>query len=66
MQSISYEVLTARAFRMVPEASTILHFSKYFETCWNVATGIVWAWILTIPASALLAGVFYCLAARLL
>ena len=26
---------------------------------WNVATGIVWAWVITIPASALLASAFY-------
>ena len=26
---------------------------------WNVATGIVWAWVITIPASALLASGFY-------
>jgi inorganic phosphate transporter, PiT family len=29
---------------------------------WNVATGIVWAWIITIPASATLAAIFYWLA----
>jgi len=26
---------------------------------WNVATGIVWAWVITIPASAALAAIFY-------
>jgi inorganic phosphate transporter, PiT family len=26
---------------------------------WNIATGIVWAWIITIPAAALVASVFY-------
>ncbi|WP_297692773.1 inorganic phosphate transporter [Phenylobacterium sp.] len=29
---------------------------------WNVAGGIVWAWILTMPASALIAAAFYALA----
>ncbi|MFN4143184.1 inorganic phosphate transporter [Aestuariivirga sp.] len=30
---------------------------------WNVATGIVYAWVITMPAAALLAAVFYWLAA---
>jgi inorganic phosphate transporter, PiT family len=30
---------------------------------WNVASSIVWAWIITIPASAALAAIFYWLAA---
>ena len=29
---------------------------------WNVASGIVVAWIMTVPASALVAAVFYTLA----
>ncbi|HEV2531428.1 inorganic phosphate transporter [Phenylobacterium sp.] len=29
---------------------------------WNVATGIVWAWVITMPLSGLLAAVFYALA----
>jgi len=33
---------------------------------WNVARGIVWAWIITIPASALLAALFYLAAAYFL
>lgn len=32
---------------------------------WGVATRIVWAWLLTIPASALIAGLFYYLTHRL-
>jgi PiT family inorganic phosphate transporter len=31
---------------------------------WNVATGIVYAWIVTMPASALIAALFYLAAAR--
>ena len=33
---------------------------------WNVATGIVWAWVITIPASATLAALFYWLASHLI
>ena len=33
---------------------------------WNVATGIVYAWIVTIPASGLMAALFYFLASRFL
>ncbi len=33
---------------------------------WNVATGIVWAWVITIPASAVLAAIAYWLATHLL
>ncbi len=33
---------------------------------WNVATGIVWAWIITIPATATLAALFYWLASHLI
>ena len=29
---------------------------------WNVATGIVYAWVITIPAAAMLAAFFYGLA----
>ena len=29
---------------------------------WNVATGIVWAWIITMPAAALFGGLLYLLA----
>jgi PiT family inorganic phosphate transporter len=29
---------------------------------WNLATGIVWAWIITIPAAALFGGLLYFLA----
>jgi len=32
---------------------------------WNIATGIVYAWIITIPAAALIAAVFYWIAALL-
>jgi inorganic phosphate transporter, PiT family len=39
---------------------------RYSAVRWNVATGIVWAWIITIPASALLAAAFYWLATHLL
>ena len=38
---------------------------RYSAVRWNVATGILWAWIITIPASACLAAVFYALAIRL-
>jgi inorganic phosphate transporter, PiT family len=31
---------------------------------WNVATGIVWAWVITIPASALMGALFYWLASN--
>jgi inorganic phosphate transporter, PiT family len=31
---------------------------------WNVATGIVYAWIITIPAAALMAAVFYMIGSR--
>jgi PiT family inorganic phosphate transporter len=37
---------------------------RYSAVRWNVATGIVWAWVITIPASAVLAGAFYWLATR--
>lgn len=33
---------------------------------WNVAKGIVWAWVITIPAAAVLAAAFYWLAARVM
>lgn len=33
---------------------------------WNVAKGIVWAWVITIPAAAILAAAFYWLAARVM
>jgi PiT family inorganic phosphate transporter len=33
---------------------------------WNVAGSIVWAWVITIPASAILAGIYYWLATHLL
>jgi len=26
---------------------------------WNVATGIVYAWVITMPAAAVIAGLFY-------
>jgi inorganic phosphate transporter, PiT family len=39
---------------------------RYSAVRWNVATGIVWAWIITIPAAALLAAVFYMLAVTVL
>jgi PiT family inorganic phosphate transporter len=39
---------------------------RYSAVRWNVATGIVWAWIITIPASAILAAMFYWLATHLL
>ncbi|HJQ58847.1 MAG TPA: inorganic phosphate transporter [Vineibacter sp.] len=39
---------------------------RYAAVRWNVATSIVWAWILTIPAAAVLAGAFYWLAARVM
>jgi PiT family inorganic phosphate transporter len=29
---------------------------------WNLATGIVWAWIITMPAAALMGAAFYWLA----
>jgi inorganic phosphate transporter, PiT family len=32
---------------------------------WNVASGIVYAWIITMPASALMAAIFYFIGARL-
>jgi len=38
---------------------------RYSAVRWNVATGIVWAWIITIPASATLAAVFYWLATHI-
>jgi inorganic phosphate transporter, PiT family len=38
---------------------------RYSAVRWNVATGIVWAWIITIPASAFLSAIFYLLAKRL-
>ncbi|MBM3539372.1 MAG: inorganic phosphate transporter [Alphaproteobacteria bacterium] len=36
---------------------------RYSAVRWNVATGIVWAWIVTIPASGCLASLYYWLAA---
>ena len=33
---------------------------------WNVATGIIYAWLITIPAAAILAAVFYWMASTLL
>jgi PiT family inorganic phosphate transporter len=33
---------------------------------WGIASNIVWAWVITIPASALLAAVFYWLATHVL
>jgi len=39
---------------------------RYSAVRWNVATGIVWAWIITIPASAFIAAAFYWLATHLL
>jgi len=33
---------------------------------WNVATGIVWAWVITIPSSAVLAAIFYWLSTHLM
>lgn len=33
---------------------------------WNVATGIIYAWLITIPAAAILAAVFYWIASTLL
>jgi PiT family inorganic phosphate transporter len=33
---------------------------------WGVAGGIVWAWVLTIPASALVAAVFWWLGTKFL
>jgi inorganic phosphate transporter, PiT family len=39
---------------------------RYSAVRWNVASGIVWAWIITIPASALIAAAFYWLATHLL
>lgn len=38
---------------------------RFSAVRWNVATGIVWAWAITIPASAVLASIFYWLATRL-
>ena len=38
---------------------------RYSAVRWNVATGIVWAWVITIPASGLLAATFYWLATHL-
>jgi PiT family inorganic phosphate transporter len=32
---------------------------RYSAVRWNVAASIVWAWIITIPASGLLAATFY-------
>jgi PiT family inorganic phosphate transporter len=32
---------------------------------WNVATGIVYAWVITMPAAAIVAAIFYWLAAFL-
>jgi PiT family inorganic phosphate transporter len=29
---------------------------------WNLATGIVWAWLITMPAAAIIAAIFYELA----
>jgi PiT family inorganic phosphate transporter len=39
---------------------------RYSAVRWNVAAGIVWAWVITIPASAVIAGVFYWLATHLI
>jgi PiT family inorganic phosphate transporter len=39
---------------------------RYSAVRWNVAEGIVWAWVITIPASAVIAGVFYWLATHLI
>lgn len=33
---------------------------------WNVAKGIVWAWVITLPAAAVLSAAFYWLAARVM
>lgn len=38
---------------------------RYSAVRWNVATGIVWAWIITIPATALLAATYYWLATHI-
>lgn len=38
---------------------------RYSAVRWNVAASIVWAWVITIPASGLLAAAFYWLATRL-
>lgn len=37
---------------------------RYSAVRWNVATSILWAWVITIPAAAILAGIFYTLASR--
>ena len=39
---------------------------RFSAVRWNVATGIIYAWLITIPAAALLAAIFYWMAATLL